>query len=205
MEGKWVCEGTGRPCALGEETARKYLRDIVSGLTYLHAHVLSLNQILLWLMMTQCPPHTNAHFDLQSHACSFYSYFSSCLSLFYASFVEKKKHLWVELQIDTAQFFVQAICTLMYVILLRLAISFVCQLEAANIYLCLPIFGWSIFFHINRTYIRYVCLKTGTSISFIGHAQTHWCNMLQNSLTMLLWWFNICFNAEYSAWGYKTW
>ncbi|XP_017425568.1 serine/threonine-protein kinase GRIK2-like isoform X3 [Vigna umbellata] len=38
VEGKWVCEGTGRPCALGEETARKYLRDIVSGLTYLHAH-----------------------------------------------------------------------------------------------------------------------------------------------------------------------
>ncbi|KAH1219014.1 Serine/threonine-protein kinase GRIK1 [Glycine max] len=38
VESKWVCEGTGRPCALGEETARKYLRDIVSGLTYLHAH-----------------------------------------------------------------------------------------------------------------------------------------------------------------------
>ncbi|XP_027342634.1 serine/threonine-protein kinase GRIK1-like isoform X1 [Abrus precatorius] len=38
VEGKWVCEGSGRPCALGEETARKYLRDIVSGLTYLHAH-----------------------------------------------------------------------------------------------------------------------------------------------------------------------
>jgi len=50
-----VCEGTGRSSALGEETARKYMRDIVSGLTYLHAHVLSLNQILLWLMMTNAP------------------------------------------------------------------------------------------------------------------------------------------------------
>ncbi|CAK8536254.1 unnamed protein product [Lathyrus sativus] len=38
VEGKWVCEGSGRQCALGEETARKYMRDIVSGLTYLHAH-----------------------------------------------------------------------------------------------------------------------------------------------------------------------
>jgi len=44
VEGKWVCEGSGRQCAIGEETARKYMRDIVSGLTYLHAHVLSLNQ-----------------------------------------------------------------------------------------------------------------------------------------------------------------
>ncbi|KAL4326788.1 hypothetical protein HN51_033946 [Arachis hypogaea] len=38
VEGKWVCEGTGRACALGDETARRYLRDIVSGLSYLHAH-----------------------------------------------------------------------------------------------------------------------------------------------------------------------
>jgi [calcium/calmodulin-dependent protein kinase] kinase len=38
VEGKWVCEGSGRQCAIGEETARKYMRDIVSGLTYLHAH-----------------------------------------------------------------------------------------------------------------------------------------------------------------------
>ncbi|OIW15768.1 hypothetical protein TanjilG_04303 [Lupinus angustifolius] len=38
VEGKWICEGSGRSCALGEETARKYLRDIVSGLAYLHAH-----------------------------------------------------------------------------------------------------------------------------------------------------------------------
>ncbi|KAF7823413.1 serine/threonine-protein kinase GRIK1-like [Senna tora] len=38
VEGKWVCEGTGPLSGLGEETARKYLRDIVSGLTYLHAH-----------------------------------------------------------------------------------------------------------------------------------------------------------------------
>ncbi|KAK4255068.1 hypothetical protein QN277_008118 [Acacia crassicarpa] len=38
VEGKWVCEGSGPSCSLGEETARKYLRDIVSGLRYLHAH-----------------------------------------------------------------------------------------------------------------------------------------------------------------------
>ncbi|RDX64189.1 Serine/threonine-protein kinase GRIK2, partial [Mucuna pruriens] len=38
VEGKWVCEGSGPVCGLGEETARRYLRDIVSGLTYLHAH-----------------------------------------------------------------------------------------------------------------------------------------------------------------------
>ncbi|KAK4286456.1 hypothetical protein QN277_003011 [Acacia crassicarpa] len=38
VEGKWVCEGTGPICGLGEETARRYLRDIVSGLMYLHDH-----------------------------------------------------------------------------------------------------------------------------------------------------------------------
>ncbi|KAL2328621.1 hypothetical protein Fmac_022048 [Flemingia macrophylla] len=38
VEGKWVCEGTGPTCGLGEETARRYLRDIVCGLMYLHAH-----------------------------------------------------------------------------------------------------------------------------------------------------------------------
>jgi hypothetical protein len=34
VEGKMVC-GDG----LGEDTSRKYLRDIISGLMYLHAHV----------------------------------------------------------------------------------------------------------------------------------------------------------------------
>ncbi|KAK6144453.1 hypothetical protein DH2020_021273 [Rehmannia glutinosa] len=38
VDGKWVCEGAGPPGGLGEETARKYLRDVVSGLMYLHAH-----------------------------------------------------------------------------------------------------------------------------------------------------------------------
>uniref|UniRef100_A0A7N0V5M2 non-specific serine/threonine protein kinase n=1 Tax=Kalanchoe fedtschenkoi TaxID=63787 RepID=A0A7N0V5M2_KALFE len=38
VESKWVCEGTGPECSLEENTARKYLRDIVSGLMYLHAH-----------------------------------------------------------------------------------------------------------------------------------------------------------------------
>lgn len=38
VEGKWDCEGSGPPSDLGEATARKYLRDIVSGLIYLHSH-----------------------------------------------------------------------------------------------------------------------------------------------------------------------
>ncbi|KAF5447176.1 hypothetical protein F2P56_032746 [Juglans regia] len=38
VEGKWVCEGSGPPGGLGEITARKYMRDVVSGLMYLHAH-----------------------------------------------------------------------------------------------------------------------------------------------------------------------
>ncbi|CAN4119354.1 unnamed protein product [Withania somnifera] len=38
VEGKWVCEDSGPPCVLEENKARKYLRDIVSGLMYLHAH-----------------------------------------------------------------------------------------------------------------------------------------------------------------------
>lgn len=38
VEGKWVCEGSSPPGGVGESTARKYLRDIVSGLMYLHDH-----------------------------------------------------------------------------------------------------------------------------------------------------------------------
>ncbi|KAL8204718.1 hypothetical protein R6Q57_010341 [Mikania cordata] len=38
VEGKWVFEGAGPPGGLGEKVARRYLRDIVSGLIYLHAH-----------------------------------------------------------------------------------------------------------------------------------------------------------------------
>ncbi|XP_068665073.1 serine/threonine-protein kinase GRIK2-like [Aristolochia californica] len=38
VEGKWVCEGSGPPGGLGENTARRYLRDIVEGLMYLHSH-----------------------------------------------------------------------------------------------------------------------------------------------------------------------
>lgn len=40
VEGKWIFEGSGSPGGgLGEVTARRYLRDIVSGLMYLHSHV----------------------------------------------------------------------------------------------------------------------------------------------------------------------
>ncbi|KAD5803473.1 hypothetical protein E3N88_14833 [Mikania micrantha] len=38
VEGKWVFEGAGPPGGLGEKVARRYLRDIVSGLIYLHSH-----------------------------------------------------------------------------------------------------------------------------------------------------------------------
>ncbi|XP_073312075.1 serine/threonine-protein kinase GRIK2-like [Primulina huaijiensis] len=38
VEGKWVFDGTGPACCLEENTARKYLRGVVSGLMYLHAH-----------------------------------------------------------------------------------------------------------------------------------------------------------------------
>ncbi|XVF04930.1 hypothetical protein REPUB_Repub05bG0127200 [Reevesia pubescens] len=38
VEGKWICEGCGPPGGIGEDTVRKYVRDIVSGLMYLHAH-----------------------------------------------------------------------------------------------------------------------------------------------------------------------
>ncbi|OVA10156.1 Protein kinase domain [Macleaya cordata] len=38
VEGKWAPEGSGPTGGLGETTVRKYLRDIVAGLMYLHAH-----------------------------------------------------------------------------------------------------------------------------------------------------------------------
>ncbi|XP_011040879.1 PREDICTED: serine/threonine-protein kinase GRIK2-like isoform X2 [Populus euphratica] len=38
VDGKRVWDGSGPPGGIGEDTARKYLRDVVSGLMYLHAH-----------------------------------------------------------------------------------------------------------------------------------------------------------------------
>ncbi|XP_042512028.1 serine/threonine-protein kinase GRIK1-like isoform X2 [Macadamia integrifolia] len=38
VEGKWVWESSGPLGTLGESTARKYLRDVVAGLMYLHDH-----------------------------------------------------------------------------------------------------------------------------------------------------------------------
>ncbi|KAB2068144.1 hypothetical protein ES319_A08G011600v1 [Gossypium barbadense] len=38
VESKWVCDGSGPPGGIGEDTAKKYVRDIVSGLMYLHDH-----------------------------------------------------------------------------------------------------------------------------------------------------------------------
>lgn len=39
VEGKWVFEGAGPPGGLDQNVSRRYLRDIVSGLMYLHSHV----------------------------------------------------------------------------------------------------------------------------------------------------------------------
>ncbi|XP_076894134.1 serine/threonine-protein kinase GRIK1-like isoform X1 [Bidens hawaiensis] len=38
VEGKWVFEGAGPPGGLGQTVSRRYMRDIVSGLMYLHSH-----------------------------------------------------------------------------------------------------------------------------------------------------------------------
>ncbi|ESQ37493.1 hypothetical protein EUTSA_v10002549mg [Eutrema salsugineum] len=38
VDGKWAYDASGPPGALGENTARKYLRDVVAGLMYLHSH-----------------------------------------------------------------------------------------------------------------------------------------------------------------------
>ncbi|KAJ0793087.1 putative protein kinase CAMK-CAMKL-LKB family [Helianthus annuus] len=38
VEGKWVFEGAGPSSGVGENVTRRYLRDIVSGLMYLHSH-----------------------------------------------------------------------------------------------------------------------------------------------------------------------
>lgn len=39
VEGKSICNASGTCGGLGEDTSRRYLRDMVSGLMYLHAHV----------------------------------------------------------------------------------------------------------------------------------------------------------------------
>ncbi|CAH2065367.1 unnamed protein product [Thlaspi arvense] len=38
VDGKWAYDDSGPPGALGENTARKYFRDVVAGLMYLHSH-----------------------------------------------------------------------------------------------------------------------------------------------------------------------
>eukprot|EP00268_Persea_americana_P062884 TRINITY_DN809_c0_g1_i3.p1 TRINITY_DN809_c0_g1~~TRINITY_DN809_c0_g1_i3.p1 ORF type:complete len:201 (+),score=34.04 TRINITY_DN809_c0_g1_i3:522-1124(+) len=38
VEGKWVCDSAGTPGGIGEGCARKYFRDIIAGVMYLHAH-----------------------------------------------------------------------------------------------------------------------------------------------------------------------
>ena len=41
VEGNWIFEGCGPPGGIGESVARKYFRDVVAGLSYLHNHVRS--------------------------------------------------------------------------------------------------------------------------------------------------------------------
>lgn len=38
VEGKWVCDASGTPGGIGDRSARRYFRDIISGLMYLQAH-----------------------------------------------------------------------------------------------------------------------------------------------------------------------
>ncbi|CAN6478061.1 unnamed protein product [Victoria cruziana] len=38
VEGDCICEGSGPPGGIGDDTARGYFRDVVAGLMYLHAH-----------------------------------------------------------------------------------------------------------------------------------------------------------------------
>lgn len=42
VEGDCICEGSGPPGGIGDDTARGYFRDVVAGLMYLHAHVSSI-------------------------------------------------------------------------------------------------------------------------------------------------------------------
>lgn len=39
VEGNRIFEGSGPPGGIGEALARKYFRDVVAGLSYLHSHV----------------------------------------------------------------------------------------------------------------------------------------------------------------------
>lgn len=39
VEGSSVCGSSGTLGGIGEITSRRYLRDIIAGLVYLHAHV----------------------------------------------------------------------------------------------------------------------------------------------------------------------
>lgn len=38
VEGKWICDASAGRGGIGEKTARRYMRDIIAGLMYLHAH-----------------------------------------------------------------------------------------------------------------------------------------------------------------------
>lgn len=58
IEGKWVCEGSGPAGGIGEDASRRYLRDIVAGLTYLHSNVSLRSHLLM-------PIH--GHFSTPDH------------------------------------------------------------------------------------------------------------------------------------------
>lgn len=46
VEGGWIFEGCGPVGGIGESAARRYFRDVVSGLKYLHAHVRALSLLV---------------------------------------------------------------------------------------------------------------------------------------------------------------
>ena len=47
VEGKWICDASGACGGIGESLGRRYLRDIIAGLMYLHAHVSSCQHRIL--------------------------------------------------------------------------------------------------------------------------------------------------------------
>lgn len=59
VKGKRVCDGSGS--CLSESTSRRYLRDIVAGLIYLHAHV-SYHEIHYFVFFLQLPTFLSIFF-----------------------------------------------------------------------------------------------------------------------------------------------
>ncbi|KAF7154227.1 hypothetical protein RHSIM_Rhsim01G0217700 [Rhododendron simsii] len=78
VEGKWVFEGSGPTGGLGEIKAQKYLRDIVSGLMYLHAHVDAISYCGIFMLDFQFL-FTIFLGEICEHRCSLAVFANYCL------------------------------------------------------------------------------------------------------------------------------